>query len=31
MVKVKVNDPKDPTPYLLIATRNSVALVAALS
>lgn len=31
MVKVEIKDPKDPTPYLLIATRNADELVAALT
>jgi len=31
MVKVEVNDPKDPTPYVLISTRKAQELVKALN
>jgi len=30
MVKIAVSDPKDPTPYILVSTRNPKALVSAL-
>lgn len=31
MVKIEIKDPKDPTPYLLISTRNAQGLIEALS
>jgi hypothetical protein len=31
MVKIEINDPKDPTPYVLISTRNASELIAALA
>lgn len=31
MVKIENKDPEDPTPYLLVSTRNAKGLVAALS